>query len=133
MPAKNQTLANALLSAVLRNVSYTSPASVFAALYTVAPTPTTTGTEVTTSGGTAYNRTSVTFGAPAGGVTSNTGAVTFPVAGSPWGTIVAVAICDNGTPGGGNELYFGNLSVSKAVGTGDQVAFAIGALSVTEQ
>src|SRR5574338_373471 len=133
MAAKNQSLANSLLNAVLRNVAYTSPASVFAALYTVAPTPTTSGTEVTTSGGTAYNRTSVTFGAAAAGVCQNSGIVTFPTAGAPWGTVVAVAINDNGTPSGGNILYFGNLTVSKTVGTGDQVSFAIGALSVTEQ
>lgn len=133
MAAKNQTLANQLLNAVLRNVAYTSPASVFAGLFTTAPTPTTTGTEVVTSGGTLYNRVAVTFGAAAAGVCQNSGAVTFPVAGAPWGTVVAVAICDSGTPGGGNELYFGNLTVSKAVGTGDQVSFAIGALSVTEQ
>lgn len=133
MPAKNQTLANSLLNAVLRNVAYTSPASVFAALYTTAPTPTSSGTEVTTSGGTAYNRVSVTFGAAAAGVCQNSAPVTFPVAGAPWGTIVAVAVTDNGTPGLGNILYFGLLTLSKVVGTGDQVAFATSALSVTEQ
>ncbi len=133
MPAKNQTLANSLLSAVLRNVAYSSPAAVYAGLYTVAPTSSTTGTEVVTAGGTLYARVAVTFGAPVAGVTSNTGSVTFPVAGAPWGTVVAVAISDNATVGAGNQLYFGNLSVSKAVGTGDQVSFAISALSVTEQ
>lgn len=133
MAAKNQVLANSLLSAVLRNIAYTSPTGVFAGLFTTAPTPVTTGTEVTTGGGTLYNRVAVTFGAPVAGVCQNSGAVTFPIAGAPWGTVVAVAICDLITPGGGNELYFGNLTVSKVVGTGDQVSFAIGALSVTEQ
>lgn len=133
MPAKAQTLSNALLNAVLRNVSYTSPTTVYAALYTVAPTATTSGTEVVTSGGTLYNRVAVTFGAASAGVCTNSGAVNFPTAGASWGTVVATAVTDNSSPGAGNVLYFGNLAVSKAVGTGDAVSFAISALSVTEQ
>jgi hypothetical protein len=132
MAAKAQTLSNSLLDAVLRNVAYTSPAAVYAALYTVTPTPSTAGTEVTTSGGTLYNRVSATFSAAAAGATSNSGAVTFPVAGASWGTVVGAAITDNATPGAGNVLYFGNLGTPKTVGTGDQLTFAISALSVTE-
>jgi hypothetical protein len=133
MAAKAQTLSNALLNAVLRNIAYVQPAAVFAALYTVAPTATTAGTEVVTSGGTLYARQAVTFGAAAAGVCQNSAPVTFPVAGAPWGTILAAAITDNATAGAGNVLYFGNLAVSKIVGTGDQVSFATSALSVTEQ
>lgn len=133
MPAKAQALSNSLLNAVLRNVSYTSPATVYAALYTVAPTATTAGTEVVTSGGTLYNRVAITFGAAAAGVCANSAPITFPTAGAPWGTIIAVAVTDNATPGAGNVLYFGNLGVAKVVGTGDAVSFITGALSVTEQ
>jgi hypothetical protein len=132
MAAKAQTLSNSLLDAVLRNVAYSSPAAVFMALYTVAPTPTTAGTEVATGGGTLYNRVSATFSAAAAGATSNSGAVTFPVAGAAWGTVVAAAVTDNGTPGAGSVLYFGNLGTSKVVGIGDQLNFAIAAISVTE-
>jgi len=132
MAAKKETLSDSILNAVLRNVAYTSPAAVFAALYTVAPTATTAGTEVATGGGTLYNRVAVTFGAAAAGVCANSGAVTFPVAGASWGSVVAVAITDDGTPGAGNQLYFGNLSSAKSVGVGDELNFAIGALSVTE-
>ena len=132
MAAKKQTLSNSLLDAVLSNVAFVSPASVFAALYTVAPTATTTGTEVTTGGGTLYNRVEAAFDPAAAGVTQNTGAITFPIAGASWGTVVAAAITDDGTPGAGNQLYFGNLGPSKIVGIGDQLNFAIGALSVTE-
>ena len=132
MAAKKQTLSNLLLDAVLSNISYTSPASVFAALYTVAPTPTTAGTEVTTGGGSLYARVSATFSAAAAGATSNSGAVTFPIAGSAWGTVVAAAICAAGTAGVDDALYFGNLGTSKVVGIGDQLNFAISALSVIE-
>lgn len=127
MAAKKETLSNALLNAVLTNVAYVSPASVFCALFTVAPTATTAGTEV--AGG-AYARQAVTFSAAAAGATSNTGAVTFPIASGSWGTVTAAAICD--LVSAGNQLYFGNLGTPKSVGIGDQLNFAISALSVTE-
>ena len=133
MPAKDEGLSNALLDAVLRNVAYVQPAAVYAALYTVAPTATTQGTEVATGGGELYARTLITFGAAAAGVCANSGAVTFPVAGAAWGTVVAVAVTASATAGTDDALYFGNLTASKVVGIGDQVSFAISALSVTEQ
>ena len=130
MAAKYQTLSTALLDHVLRNTAYAPAATVYAALYTVAPTATTPGTEVATGGGTLYARQAITWAAAAAGSISNSVAVTFPVAGAAWGTVVAAAICD--ADPGGNILYFGNLTASKAVGVGDQLNFAIGALTVTE-
>lgn len=127
MAAKYQTLSTALLDHVLRNTAYTPVATVYAALYTVAPTATTPGTEV--SGG-SYARQAATFGAAAAGSISNSGAVTFPVATAAWGTVVAAAICD--AAAAGNILYFGNLTASKTVGIGDQLNFAAAALTVTE-
>jgi hypothetical protein len=133
MAAKSQTLANAFLSAVLRNVAYSSPATVYAALFTVAPTATTGGTEVVDAN---YARLAATFSAPVAGATSNSGTLTFFGAGAAAGpyTIVAVAIMDDLTLGGtAHVLYFGNLAVSKVVSTGDTLQFAATALSVTEQ
>ncbi len=132
MSAKAQALSNALLNAVLRNVAYTSPATVYAALYTTAPTATTAGTEVVTAGGTLYARQAITFGAAALGAAANSAKIDFPVAGADWGHIVAVAVTDNATRGAGNVLYFANLAVPKDVGVGDQLSFAIGQLQVTE-
>lgn len=132
MPAKAESLSNALLNHVLRNTAYTSPSAVYVALYTVAPTPTTAGTEVSTAGGTLYTRVVATFSAAATAATSNSVAITFPVAGAPWGTVVAASITDSATVGAGNVLYFGNLTVPKVVGVGDQINFSIGTLSVTE-
>lgn len=133
MAAKSIYLDDAVLNHVLRNTTLTSPTTVYVALYTVAPTPSTSGTEVTNVG-TAYARQAITFGAPASGVTSNSAPVTFPVATAPYGApIVACAVLDNGTYGLGNILYFGTLGTPKTVGTGDQVNFATLALSVTEQ
>lgn len=127
MAAKSYYLDNAILNAVLRNTSYTSPATVYVALFTVAPDPSGGGTEVAGAG---YLRTAVTFGAPSNGVSSNSAPVAFPVAGGSWGTVQACAIFDD--PTAGNMLYFGNLGTSKLVGAGDQINFIVGALSVTE-
>ena len=131
MPAKKQTLSNELLDHVLANASFTSPTSVHAALYTAAETATAQGTEV--SGG-AYNRVLITFGTPAAaGVIANTAIITFPTASAAWGTVTDCAICDSITPGTDDAFYFGPLTASKVVGNGDDVSFAIGALTVTEQ
>lgn len=127
MAAKKETLSNSLLDAVLSNIAFTSPATVYTGLYTVAPTATTAGTEV--AGG-AYARVASAFSAAAAGATSNSGAITFPIATVAWGTVVAAAISDALVAG--NQLYFGNLGTSKVVGIGDQLNFAISALSVAE-
>lgn len=127
MPAKKETLANALLNAVLRGAAYTSPSAIYVALFTSAPTATTAGTEV--AGG-AYTRIPVTFRSAAAGTTTNVGAVTFPAATAPWGNVMAAVLYD--AVSGGNQLYFGNLGNPKTVGIGDQLTFAAAALSVSE-
>lgn len=127
MDAKSNYLENALLNHVLRNTALTSPTTVYVALFTVAPTDTGGGTEV--SGG-SYARQAVTFGAPVSGTVANSGAVTFPTATANWGTIVAIGIFDALTVG--NLLYYGNLTTSKVVDNGDQISFANGAITVSE-
>lgn len=126
--AKSDYLENAILDHVLRNTALSSPATVYCALFTVAPTDVGGGTEVT---GFAYARQAVTFTAAAGGSTANTGTVAFPTAsGGAWGTVVAFGIFDALTVG--NLLYYGDLAVSKVVGNGDTISFAGGALTVSE-
>lgn len=127
MAAKKTTLSNSLLDLVLRNQSYSAPAAVYAALFTVAPTASAGGTEVT---GGAYARQAITFAAASAGSVSNSAAITFPVATASWGTVVAVGICDAASAG--NQLYYGTLGTSKAIDTGDQASFAISALTVSE-
>lgn len=127
MDAKSDYLENAVLNHVLRNVTLTSPATVYLALFTVAPTDVGGGTEV--SGG-SYARQAVTFAAPVSGSVANSGAVTFPLATADWGTIVAGAIFD--AVSGGNMLYYGALATSKVVATNDQISFANGSITVSE-
>ena len=126
--AKTNYLEDALLNHVLRNTAYSSPATVYVGLYTVAPTDTGGGTEVSGYG---YARQTVTFAAPVSGTCANSGAVTFPQAsGGDWGTIVAMGIFDALTSG--NLLYYGNLTTPKVVGNGDQISFPNGSLTVSE-
>jgi hypothetical protein len=131
MSAKSDYLETALFNHVLRNIAMVSPTTVYAALFTVAPTDAGGGTEVA---GNAYVREPITFGAPVAGPSgtcSNSVAVNFPTAsGGNWGTIVAMGIFDALT--NGNLLYYGNLASNKTVSNGDQLSFAIAALTVTE-
>lgn len=126
MAEMSNYLENALVNATLRNTSYTSPATVYVALYTTDPTDADTGTEVS---GNAYARQSVTFSAPSNGATSNSGAVEFPQATGSWGTVAYIGLRDASS--GGNLLYHTALDASKTIATGDVFRIAIGSLTVT--
>lgn len=118
-------LENALINAVLRNTSYTSPATVYVSLYTSDPTDADTGTEV--SGG-SYARTAVTFGAPSNGVSTNSADVTFPTATASWGTVTHIGIHDASTAG--NLLFHTPIDTSKTIDSGDIFKITTGNLSV---
>ena len=119
-------LENALINATLRNTSYTSPATVYAGLFTSDPTDAGSGTEV--SGG-SYARKAVTFGAPSNGASVNSAAVEFDQATGDWGTITHFGVFDASSSG--NLLYHGALTASKTIETGDVFKFATSSVSVT--
>ena len=126
MAEMSNYLEDALINATLRNTSYTSPATVYVGLFTSDPTDAGSGTEV--SGG-SYARTAVTFGAPSGGVSTNSGNVEFPAATGSWGTITHIGILDASTSG--NLLYHTALDTSKPISSGDIFRITTGNLSVT--
>jgi len=126
MSEMSNYLENALVNATLRNTTYTSPAAVYAALFTTDPTDAGSGTEV--SGG-SYARTSITFGSPSNGVTTNSADVTFPTCTAAWGTVTHMGIYDAATSG--NLLYHTPLDASKTVDSGDIFKISSGNLSVT--
>ena len=119
-------LENAIINATLRNTTYTSPATVYVSLWTSDPTDAGSGTEV--SGG-SYARTAVTFGAPSGGVSTNSAAVEFPQATASWGSIGWIGINDASTSG--NLLYHTALDTAKTIDSGDIFKIATSNLSVT--
>ena len=119
-------LENAVINAVLRNTSYTSPTTVYVGLYTTDPTDADTGTEV--SGG-SYARVSAAFDAPSNGVTQNTADLTFPTATASWGTVTHIGLHDASS--GGNLLFHTALDTSKAIDSGDIFKITTGNLTVT--
>ena len=126
MAEMSNYLETALINATLRNTSYTSPATVYVALYTTDPTDADTGTEV--SGG-SYARIAVSFNAPSNGVCTNSADVTFAQATNNWGTISHIGLHDAVTSG--YLLFHTILNSSKAIGTGDQFKISAGALTCT--
>lgn len=126
MAAMSNYLENALINAILRNTSYTSPATVYVGLYISDPTDANIGTEV--SGG-SYAREAVTFSAPSNGVSSNSVLIEFNQATANWGTVAYMGISDALT--GGNLLFHGALTSSKVIENGDVFKFDASALSVT--
>lgn len=130
--SKSNFLEDKLNDHVLGATVYTAPATVYIALYTVAPTDAAGGTEVT---GGAYARAAVTnnvtnWPASAAGLKSNGTVVTFATATANWGTVVAFGILDALTAG--NLLYWADLTLSKAVNSGDTASFPVGDIDVTE-
>ena len=125
MAAISNYLENELLDHVLKNAAYTSPTTVYLALYTSNPTDADSGTAV--SGG-SYARQAITFGSVAsGGTISNTGDLTF--ASMPAATVSHVGIHDHLTAG--NLLFHGALSSSKSVDAGDTFKISIGDLDIS--
>jgi len=121
-------LEDKVLEHVFGGNAYSAPSTLYVALYTVAPTDTGGGTEV--SGG-AYARQSGAFTVSGTNPTtaSNTGAVEYPTATADYGTVVAVGIFD--ALSSGNLLAYANLTTSKVVSTGDVFRFNTGDLDVT--
>lgn len=103
----------------------TRPTAWYIALYTVAPTDSTAGTEVT---GGSYARQAVTMSVT-GDTASNTAAVEWPEATASWGTVVAAAIMDASTSG--NIIAYGALTANKTISSGDVFRFPAGAFDVT--
>lgn len=124
-------LENELLDHVFGNAAYSAPATLYVGLYTVAPTDSGGGTEVT---GGSYARVSVTnnatnFPAASGGAKANGTAVTFVQATANWGNVVAFGIFDASSAG--NLLAWADLTAAKDVDNGDTASFAVGDIDIT--
>lgn len=126
MSAISNYLENKLIDATLRGVTYTSPTTVYLALFVADPGETGSGTEVTGGG---YVRKAITFSAPVDGVSANSNEVLYPVATANWGTVTHIGIFDALTAG--NELYYGILTNSKSIQTNDQLKVNAGDITVT--
>lgn len=129
MAAASDYLEVALLDAVLRNTSYTSPTTVYVSLHTGSPGDADDGANEITTSGSAYSRQSATFAAASAGSISTNAAINYSAATSNWGTVSHIGIYDAST--GGNLLFHGALTTSKTIETGDTLSIASGSLTVT--
>lgn len=121
-------LEDKVLEHVFGGNAFTAPSTLYVALYTVAPSDTGGGTEV--SGG-AYARQTATFTVSGTNPTtaSNTAAIEYPTATADYGTVVAVGVLDASS--GGNLLAYSTLDSSKVVSSGDVFRFNAGDLDIT--
>lgn len=124
-------LENKVLDHLLGVTTYTSPGTLYIALFTAAPTDAGGGTEVT---GGSYARKAVTnnttnFPNASAGAKSLNVAHTFVTATASWGTVVAWGLFDASS--GGNLLWWADLTASQVVPSGGISSFAVGALAVT--
>jgi len=139
--ALTNALENSLVDWLLRGQTYTPPATSYIALYTVCPTDSTAGTEVT---GGSYARAAVTSSlanwagtqsagstvASTGtnGTTSNNGALAFPAATADWGTVNCFGVTTASTAG--TLLIYAPLSSPRNITSGSTASFAPAALTV---
>ena len=111
--------------------AFTRPATVYAALYTAAPSDAGGGTEVA---GNAYARVALTNDGTTwtrtGDTITNAIAITFPApTPSSWGTVTHWALLDAATSG--NLLIWAPLTSARLTSVGAALAFSIGDLSIT--
>ena len=127
-----------LLGATALAVPPTTATPVYVALSTAAYSDAATGAAMTEVSGNAYARVAVannTTNWPASTGTSpaqkqNGTAITFPAATGSWGTVTSFYIVD--AAANGNVLYGGDLSVAKAIASGDTATFAANSITITE-
>lgn len=124
---KTEYLSHNLLNHVLRGTSWASPAQVYIALFTVAPTVAGGGTEVVGGG---YVRRLVTFLVPSGRQVVTGADVLFPIATADYGTVVAYGVMD--ALSGGNMLYFSTLGSPREIKAPDQYRLPMGQIVVSE-
>lgn len=122
-------LENKFLEHSTGKTTYTKPTATYLALYTVSPTDTTAGTEVTNAN--SYARVAVTWGTAANGVISNSAVINFAAATGSWGTIVAGGLLDSSVWGAGNLLWYGPISGSVPIVNADTYSIAIGGLQLS--
>lgn len=121
-------LENKLLEHSTGKASWTAPTHTYLAIYTVAPTDSTSGTEVT---GGNYARPQLTWGSASEGQISLTAAASFPASGTAsvaWGTVVAMGILDSATVG--NLLWYAPVSPNFVLNSGDSFTVISGGITL---
>jgi hypothetical protein len=135
MSAASNYLENKVLDHVLTATSYSAPSTRYLALFNNVSTNTAANLEAGTltdeisTSGTAYVRKAVTFAAASGGASATNATVTFDAATASWGTVTHVAVMDAETSG--NVLFYGAVTTSKTIDSGDTFQVTSGNLTIS--
>jgi hypothetical protein len=135
MSAASNYLENKVLDHVLTATGYTAPTTRYLALFNntsgnaAANLEAGTLTDETSTSGTAYTRKTVTFASASSGSSATNATVTFDAATASWGTITHVAVMDAATSG--NVLFWGAVTTSKTIDSGDTFQVTSGNLTVS--
>lgn len=130
MSAASDYLENKVLDHVLGNTAYTPATTLYLGLFTSdgGLENNTAGSQTEISGG-SYARKAVTFNAASAGSADTAATVTFDAATANWGTITHVAVMDAST--GGNVLFYGAVTTSKTIESGDTFQVSAGNLTIS--
>ena len=120
-------LEDKVLEHVFGGNAFTAPSTLYVALFTVAPSDTGGGTEVSGGG---YARQTATFNVSGTNPTeaSNVSAIEYPTATANYGTVLAVGVFDASS--GGNLLAYSTLTTNKTIDTGDVFRINAGDLDI---
>lgn len=133
MSAASNYLENKLLDHTLGNTSFTQPSTLYIGLFTNDSGNAASNLEAGTlsdeiSGG-AYVRETIAFATASGGSASTNATVTFTTANANWGTITHVAVMD--ASASGNVLFYGAVTTSKTIESGDTFQVSSGNLTIS--
>lgn len=128
MSAASDYLENKLLDHTLRNTAYTQPSALYVGLFTADTGLEANSPTAEVSGG-SYARKAATFAAASSGSASTSATITFDAATANWGTITHVAVMDASTSG--NVLFYGAVTSSKTIETGDTFQISSGNLTIS--
>ena len=128
MSAASDYLENKLLDHVLKNTAYSQPTNLYLGLFTADTGLEANSPSAEISGG-SYARETVAFAAASSGSAATSATVTFPTATATWGTISHVAVMDAASAG--NVLFWGAVTTSKTIESGDTFQVSSGNLTIS--
>jgi hypothetical protein len=136
MGSMSDYLEDEILDHILGNASWGPAATVYVGLWTATLSDTSTGATAGEVSGGSYARVAVTnnatnFPAASGGAKTTGAAVDFGTASGSWGTVTDWCIVDSSS-GAGNIYYYGTLTASKTIASGDSAQFASGDIDITQ-
>lgn len=135
MSAASDYLENKVLDHVLTATSFTPPTERYLALFTNTSGQAAANleegilTDEISTGGTGYDRKTVTFAAANQGTSQTNATITFDAAQDNWGTVTHVAVMDAATAG--EVLFYGAVTTPKTIETGDTFQVSSGNLTIS--